>query len=170
MSDITELERRIAAALDRIGAGVENWAPGGDQAALADLADAEAEITELEAALVAERTANEQLENRVRAIHERQESHVARLEREVAQLRQELLALGEQSESLRRLNTRLRENNDALRAANAAGLADPGLIDAGMAGALDALRATRDSDRAELDAILASLAPMVLAPEGEENA
>src|SRR5690606_40004114 len=71
MSDIAELERRISAALARIEAGVEVL--GAAPAETAPAARDEGEITRLTEELEAERAANAQLTERVRAIKEKQE-------------------------------------------------------------------------------------------------
>ncbi|MGB0905485.1 MAG: hypothetical protein ACPGVJ_11370, partial [Mangrovicoccus sp.] len=62
---------------------------------------------------------------------------------------------------LQRVNAQLRINNAALRDAIEAGLSDPSLVDAGLKSELEALHAARDADRAELDSILATLAPIL---------
>ena len=64
MQDITELERRITAAMDRIAAGVERRASAGQ--------GAEAEIARLTEALDEERMTSAQLNERVRVLRERE--------------------------------------------------------------------------------------------------
>jgi len=181
MSDISELERRIHAALDRIGAGLESLGRAGavDAAGMAAMAGPEGtgdvppappdsdEATRLAEELAAEREANLQLEERVKAIREKQETTVARLEREVSALREELAGHSAAMQKIRRVNAQLRENNRALREANAGGLAEPHLINKSMLAELDALRSAREADRAELDEILGELAPLV---DGGEHA
>jgi galactokinase len=169
MADVAELEKRIAAALDRIGAGLSALSaagsPGGSSGGSPD-GDAD-ELASLQEILETERTANAQLEQRVVAIKEKQEKLVAMLEAEVARLREETAAGEAAVQNVKRVNHRLRENNRALREANRQGVGDAELINAGMVAELDALRATHDSDRAELDAILVELKPLV---EGGANA
>ena len=154
MSDISELEGRITAALDRIGQGLEALGPKPDPGAAE-------ELQKLRSALEEERVANAQLEERVRAIREKQESTVARLGEEVERLRKAL----EEGEAgvahLRKVNSELRANNTALREAVAQGLAEPHLVNKSMMAELESLRATQAADRSELDAILAELAPLV---------
>ncbi len=65
MSDISDLESRITTALDRIGRGLDALGPKPD-------AGQDAEIATLKVALEEEKTANAQLEERVRAIKEKQ--------------------------------------------------------------------------------------------------
>lgn len=147
MSDISELERRITAALDRIGAGVEQLSTGGDSG--------------LAEALEAERMANAQLEERVRAIKETQETTLATLEAEVATLRQSLAATDADLQGARSVNAELRASNAKLRAANAAGIADAALVNDAMEAELVALKTLRDGDRAEIDRVLGTLEPML---------
>jgi chromosome segregation ATPase len=152
MSDGTELERRIHAALDRIAAAADGLsAQAGDDGSLADL----------QAALDAERSASAQLEERVRAIKEKQETVVGRLEREVADLKAALAVRDATVQKVRRMNGLLRKTNRALRAANAQHLPDPELINGALEAELDALRTLQESDRAELDEIIATLEPVV---------
>ncbi len=154
MSDIAELEGRITAALDRIGQGLDGLAPKQD-AAVGE------EVQQLRVALEEERVVNAQLEERVRAIREKQESTVTRLTEEVDRLRG-LLEEGEAGgERLRKVNGELRRNNAALRDAVTQGLAEPHLVNKSMMAELEALRATQAADRTELDAVLAELAPLV---------
>ncbi len=159
MSDLAELERRISAALDRIGQGVEVLS------AAAPDPEQEGRVAELEAALEEERLANAQLEERVKAIKERQDTTVETLNEEVSRLRdllaEEEIAVGR----LREMNGALRDNNEALRAAISAGVAEPHLVNKSMMAELEALRAAQTADRAELDAVLGELGPLVTAME-----
>ena len=150
MTDYAELATRLAGALDRIGAGVETLeaAAGGAEQGSEDA---------LREALEAEKIANAQLEERVIAIKEKQESIVSRLEAEVASLGKEIAARDAQISELK-------------QDISQAGSADPqsgAEADAELRAELDALRQTRANDRAELDAILAELGPLV---EGGANA
>ena len=147
MTDITELERRITAALDRIGNGVDRMAGGAD----AGLAEA----------LEAERMANAQLEERVRAIKETQETTVATLEQEVASLRDALAATDADLQQVRSVNAELRASNAALRDANAEGLADASMVNTALQAELEAVKALQAGDRAEVDRVLATIEPML---------
>ena len=161
MSDITELEQRITAALDRIGGCL-------DGLAAADWGKLDkAEIAKLREALDAEKTANSQLEERVVSIKDKQVTLVETLEGEVAKLRDDYGRHSAEVQNLKRVNAKLRKNNRALREANTQGVGDTGVINSGRDAELDALRVSRDSDRAELDAILVELTPLV---EGGANA
>lgn len=167
MTDITDLQARITAALERIGAGLEGLSPGGG-------ADDSAEVARLTEALEVERTANAQLEERVRTIKEKQDSTVEVLAAEVERLGG-LLAGGEETVArLSKVNAELRANNTALREAIAKGVAEPHLVNKSMMVELEALRTAQEADRAELDAVLGELNAMVAdarnGAEGEETA
>jgi len=163
MSDISELEGRITTALDRIGQGLDALGPRPDPGA-------GEELQQLRVALEDERVVNAQLEERVRAIREKQESTVAKLTEEVERLRS-LLEDGEAGvERLRKVNGELRANNAALREAVAQGLAEPHLVNKSMMAQLESLRALQAADRTELDSVLAELAPLVEpAPVADED-
>ncbi|NVK47784.1 MAG: hypothetical protein HWE33_15960 [Rhodobacteraceae bacterium] len=170
MSEISDFEARITAALERIGRAVavaeeraEAATETASDAPVGGIAseEAEAEIARLHDALEEEKSANSQLEERVKAIHDRQESHVAALEEEVETLRRQLMDHDREMQKLRHVNTQLRNNNAALRAANAEGVGDAGLIDAGLHAEVEALRVARESDVTELDAILTELRAVV---------
>ncbi|MGB8621487.1 MAG: hypothetical protein WCD16_01595 [Paracoccaceae bacterium] len=164
MSDISELERRISAALERIGAGAEALAAArakaAEEAAATQPAQEDPQLAEMRDALEAEKTANAQLEERVKAIRDKQESQVAHLEERVARLTARSAEVEAEVERLRRVNTKLRESNKALREANAEGLGDAHLINTAMQTELDALRVQREADRSELDQIIGELAPL----------
>ncbi|GGH60307.1 hypothetical protein GVY41_16840 [Frigidibacter albus] len=161
MSDITEYERRIAAALERIGHGVEALAqPVAVAPEPAPAGDA-GEVIALREALESERAANAQLVERVRAIKEKQDSTIGALERRVAKLTAQLETGGLDAAKLRRANTQLSDASQALREAMAAALPEPHLINKAMLAELEALRALRASDAAEMEEILAELKPFL---------
>lgn len=156
MTDISDLQARITAALDRIGGGIDTLAvAGGAGAAEAGEAD------KLRAELEEERTANAQLEERVRAIKEKQDSAVETLASEVDRLRGLLAAEEAAVSKLGHVNAELRANNLALREAIAAGVSEPHLVNKAMMAELEALRAAQMADRAELDAVLGELGPLL---------
>ena len=146
MTDIAELERRIRAALDRIGQEIE--ALNGD-------AD-----DDLAATLAAERMARADLETRVGEL-EAELRKVSAREDTAERLQAAVEAAADESLRLRQVNDALRASNRALREASAGGVAEAGLIDRSMKAELEALRTARDADRAELDAILATLEPLI---------
>ncbi|GAB4291505.1 MAG: hypothetical protein Kow0058_10370 [Roseovarius sp.] len=152
MSEIDELQGRIAAALDRIGKGIEQI---GRRAAV----DPE-ELATLRQELEDERIANAQLQERIKVLKSRRDA----LEAELAAARQgveDMQRLDAELQGLREANERLRAINARLREANAQGLADPGQINEAMRAELDALRAARAAERAETAAIYGALAQAV---------
>jgi len=118
-----------------------------------------AETALLREALEAERTANAQLTERVRAIKERQENMVGQLERKVARLTQQLDAQGLEVARQKRANAGLTESLRALREAN--GSVDARLVNKSILAELEALRAARASEIAEMDEILHELKPFI---------
>ena len=161
MSDISILEGRITAALDRIRRGVE-WMDELAAAAPASPADAAShEALSLRSRLEEERTVNAQLEERVRALKERQDGRVAQLEAEVAENRVRLSEVDEDMQRLRQANAELRDIGAQLRVALAEGVAEPQLINRAMLAELEALRAARAADLAEVNAVIAELRPLV---------
>lgn len=147
----SELERRIAAALDRVAAGLER--------ALRPAAAGEA--ARLREALAAERDANAQLTERVRAVKERQESIVTGLERRLARQTELVDVQGLELQRLKKSLVQLREASRLLREAQEAGLADPSAINRSLQAEAEALRATRAAEIAALDEILAELRPLI---------
>ncbi len=155
MSDISELERRITAALDRAGQALDSLAASSSS----EPSESSGDNANLAAELEAERMANAQLEERVRAIKEKQETNVTGLEAEVTRLRGSVESRDGELQRMKSVNAELRTSNQALREANANGLADPHLVNKSMMSELESLRASRAADRAELDDILATLEP-----------
>ncbi|KMW56609.1 hypothetical protein AIOL_001563 [Candidatus Rhodobacter oscarellae] len=161
MSDITELERRITAALDRIGTQVDQLkagAAGPDPAAL-------------EEALEAEKVANAQLEERVKSLREQNEAQLNELERSAAErvaeaeaerdkLRGELQEAKAQNRSLNQATQKLQASLQALSAASANGV-EPHMLNQAMMSELEALRAVRTADVAEMDDILGAMKPLL---------
>jgi len=163
MSDIAELERRISFALERIARAAErasNRKPAAAGAA-APAAGQQSEIAALRAALEAERSANAQLTERVRAIKDRQDSTVTQLERKLARLTDQLDIQGLELQRLRKANIQLAESNRALTEADGAGAADPAAINRAIGAELEALRADRRAEQAEIEEVLAALAPLI---------
>lgn len=152
MTDITELERRITGALERASSALAQLS-----AAQEDTGDLEAMKAELEA----ERVANAQLEERVRAIKEKQETTVAALEAEVVRLKDALRGRDGEVQRMRGVNDDLRASNAALREANAEGLADGDMVNSAMLSELEALKAQRAAERAEIDEVLATIEPLL---------
>lgn len=159
MSDIAELERRISAALERIEAGLDR-VDAMPAAAPVEARD-DAEVERLREELEAERTANAQLTERVRAIKDKQETMVGALEKKVERLTMQLNAAGEDAQRLRQFNEELTESNRALAAAAEKGVVEPGLINRALMTELEAMRAARAAEMAEMDEILSELKPLI---------
>ncbi|MFO1203854.1 MAG: hypothetical protein U1E58_14585 [Tabrizicola sp.] len=155
MQEITELEKRITAALERIGKGVDRLAT--QPRAAAPAATAPANDAALRAQLEEEKSLTAQLQARLRAAKERESK--GDLQEKVDRLTQELDVQGLELQRMRRVNASLREQLEALRSAAAAGATEPHLINKAMAAELEALRATRLTEIAEMDEILAALEP-----------
>lgn len=149
MSDISDLTRRISEALERATASLEGLGPRPEPGE--DLAEA----------LEAERTANAQLEERVKAIREKQETIVADLEARVDDLTEALEARDKDLQRLRRVNTTLRDTAAQLREAHASGAADAHLLNKSMQTELEGLRAAMAVDSAEINEVMAALDAIV---------
>lgn len=162
MDDISDLERRILYALERIGVGVDKMGvaqPLG--AAQLPAAESSIEVDVLRAELEAERTANAQLTERVRAIKDKQENMVAALEKKAQRLGQQLDQLGAELQRQRRLNAELTATNQTLLEAARQGLADPQVLDSALLVEVEALRAARATEMAEMAEILSELKPLI---------
>ncbi|SMH57750.1 hypothetical protein [Maritimibacter sp. HL-12] len=163
MTDFSDLQARITAALDRIGTGLEAIDKAGDTSKT-EAADAD-ELARLTEALEEERTANAQLEERVRAVREKQDQAVETLASEVERLRRLLEKEEAAVARLGQVNAELRANNAAMREAIGNGVAEPHLVNKAMMAELEGLRAARGADRAELDAVLGELGALVAEAE-----
>ncbi len=175
MQDLAELERRIAAALHRIGEGIEHvtFAAASPSEAQAEelmaTASADAErIQQLQDALSAERHTvaelREQLDAQAEqaqlspaAADEDRAELLARIEKMTAQLDVQGLEI----HRMRKTVVQLRENLRGLRRAQTANLADPEQINRAMMAELEAIRVTRLSEVAEMDEILTQLTPLI---------
>lgn len=209
MSNISDLESRISAAMDRIGRGLEGLDGTGDGAG----------TDEMSQALAEEKRTNGQLEERIRALsgkvdgleadaatHEAaletvktQTADEAKLSLTEAEAKSALLTdalaealadnetdaskpgidlaegrtvLDDLARRLRRLRVTIRElrsSNQQLRESAEKGLSDPALINQALQAELNDLRAERDAEKAEIDAILAVLRPLLDTPPADEG-
>jgi predicted nucleic acid-binding Zn-ribbon protein len=157
MQDIIELEKRITAALERIGKGVDRLASQPRQPTAAAAPAAPPSDSALRAQLEEEKSLTAQLQARLRAAKDREAK--GDLQEKVDRLTLDLDVQGLELQRMRRVNASLREQLEALRTAAAAGATEPGLINKAMAAELEALRATRLTEMAEMDEILAALEP-----------
>lgn len=159
MQDITALEKRITAALERIGKGVDRMASAPKVAApvAPTPAPAPAPDLALRAQLEEEKTLTAQLQDRIRVMKERESQGV--LQERIERLTQQLDVQGLELQRMRRTAATLRDQLAHLRQAQAAGVTEPNLINKAMLAELEALRATRMTEMAEMDEILAALEP-----------
>jgi chromosome segregation ATPase len=152
MSDIDELERRISSALERISNGLD---------ALQIRAADSRSLDRLEEELEAERAARAQIAARLESVEAAHGDTLARLEQQVERLMAQIDSQDDQMRRLRSVNAELRRINGELRDRNARMLADPAAINGGIVAELEALRATRAAEVAEMDEILSELQPLV---------
>ncbi|WP_343116985.1 hypothetical protein [Ostreiculturibacter nitratireducens] len=172
MSELAEYQRRIAAALDRIGKGLEARAAEVAEPAFEAGIDPEvaAELESLRAALASERDSNNQLIERIRAVRRKQERAIAGLQRQITDLKRDADAAAVELERHKRVAAELADTNRVLREAAEAGVSDPELLNASLKAEFDALRAARAAEIAELDAILSALGPVMDKAEAGEEA
>ncbi len=156
MNDISELERRISAALLRIAHGLD----AAPVVPAPEVRGAEVPPDLLEE-LESERLVNAQLSERVRVIKEKQETMVGVLEGRLARMAEQLDAIGLEFQRMKKTNIALRENNRVLREALENGVGDAHLINKSMMAELEALRSSRMAEMVELDEVLAELRPLV---------
>jgi hypothetical protein len=157
MQEITELEKRITTALERIGKGVDRLSAQPRPAAVAPPQAAPMSDAALRAQLEEEKSLTAQLQARLRAAKEREAK--GDLQEKVDRLTQELDVQGLELQRMRRVNATLRDQLEALRTAQTAGVTEPHLINKALTAELDALRAIRLAEIAEMDEILAALEP-----------
>lgn len=166
MQDITALEQRITAALERIGKGVDRLSTMPQPVAAPAVAPApvptaspvaEAAAAALRGQLAEEKALNAQLQERLRALKDREPKNDA--QGKIEQLTRQLDVQGLELQRMRRTNAALREQLATLRDAQLAGVVEPQLINKSMMAELDALRALRLTEVAEMDEILAALEP-----------
>lgn len=180
MQNIAELERRISAALQRIGDGIEGLAapsPGAVAAATAEpTADDTATIARLQAELEAERRQTDVLRAQLAAARTSQPAPVtpapvvtdAEAAAQIEKMTKQLDVQGLELHRMRKTVVQLRENLRGMRRAQTANLADPEQINRAMAAEIEAMRVARLSEVAELDEIMAELNPLI--GEVRENA
>ena len=157
MTELSEVERRLSSALDRIARRIEagDLTKGSGQEA--------ADVEGLRAALEKERSSNAQLSERVAQVRQRQETTLAQLERRLARLTEQLDLQSLEMLRLKKANTRLMELNAELRAAQTEGFPDATLVNRSISAELEALQAERRAEMAEMEEILAELKPLVAA-------
>lgn len=163
MQDMAELERRINAALQRIGAGIE--ATSAPAAPAADASEGDA----LKAALAASQAEIAALRQQVAdaAQPPARTAAPSELEARVEQLTRQIDVQGLELQRMRKNMVQLRENLRTLRRAAADKLPDPEQINRAMQAELESIRVTRFAEMAELDEIIAELEPLIAPPSSE---
>lgn len=166
MSDLAELERRLFAALDRIGKGLE--AIPAKAAAAAPLPqasailaeDKDADIARLKAALRDQTALTAQLQDRLRAARDRDGATNPQLEQKLERMTRQLDVQGIELQRMRKTALTLREQLRVLREAQM-GAVEPQMINKALLAEIEAMRATRLTEMAEMDDILAELTPLI---------
>lgn len=162
MQDIAELERRITAALERIGRGVEGITA--NLAAVDTTPSAmlpESDFAVLNEALDEERMLNAQLNERLRVVHQKDEAERASLTAEIATLNAQLAAQAEELAHLRASTAALNAELSDLRDVAALGVTEPEHINHALVAEIDALRQARAAEAQELADIVAALTPLI---------
>lgn len=174
MQDIAELERRITAALERIATGLDRAPTLSEPAAASAADDHTAEIVRLSTALDEEQMANAQLSERLKVVRDKEAKLRSALEEQIADLLRHFDAQGLELSRAHRTMVMQGGQLRALREAAETRVADPALINRTMEVEMEALRATRGAEVAELEDILSALDPLIAdAPhvlEGGSNA
>ncbi len=152
MTEITELERRITDALARIDAGVDTLGQGA-------ASDGSGDAAALQEALEAEKAANAQLEERVAAIKDKQETLIKDLEKQISDLTATVARQEEDAKTLIALNNELREAAETRQATS--GDKDAELVNKALQTELEALQTARKADLAELETIMTELKPLI---------
>ncbi len=155
MQDLDELEHRLAAALDRIGAGIDGLPVNAPSGFVPDT------TKDLQTALDEERMLSAQLTERLRAVKDTATQGQQQSSAKIDQMSAQLDSQGAELKRMRNSNVQLREVLHILRESAAQGLSDPHLVNRAMLAELDALRATRLTEVAQMDEILAELAPLI---------
>jgi len=172
--DITELERRITAALDRIGTGLEGLGSAAPEAAptgeiMGEMVPA-SDFEAVQRALEDEKQVTEELEERLGELKQRHAQEIAELQAKLqAASGTDTLAMDAELQSLRAANADLRESNAALREAVAQNVAEPHLINKAMMAELEGLRATRAADGAEIEAVYSAISALLDGTPSQEE-
>ena len=155
MRDITEFEKRITAAFERIGKGIDRLS--NQPKVTATAVPSALSDSALRAQLEEEKSLTAQLQARLRSAKDREVK--GDLQEKVDRLTQQLDVQGLELQRMRRVNASLRDQLEVLRSAQSSGLVEPGQINKSILAELDALRAQRLTEMAEMDEILAALEP-----------
>lgn len=159
MQEIAELERRITAALERIGRGVESLGPQGLPAMPVLAGDGD--VARLTEALDEERMANAQLAERLRVVRDKDGSEKADLVAAREALQDQLAAQSDELNRLRRSLDQVNAELADLRDVATRSVVEPEHINKAMLAELEALRSARASEAAEVAEIVAALNPLI---------
>ncbi len=149
MSEISDYSRRINEALERIDRAAASLNPGGGDG------DGAAARARLEAELEAERSARAELAAQL------QSGAPDGAAAPQGETRAQLDTLSREVARLKSANAALMQANAALREAAEDGGADGDLLSRSMTAELEALRAERRAEAAEMQEILDALAPLI---------
>ena len=162
MTEIEDLQRRIAVALDRNGRGVDRLSTtGATDGAKAQLNAATSELSRLKAALEEEKTVNAQLTERLKAVKGRDGATTQALETRIEGMTRQLDVQGLEMQRLRKSTAQLRDQLRAMTEAAVDGGTDVSMINRAMATELEALRALRSAESTEVEEILSELTPLI---------
>lgn len=160
MSTVSDLENRLGRALDRIAKSAT--------ALRASKSEDNSDLDNLRRQLEAERAKNAQLSERVNAVRQRQESSFATLERRLARMTEQLDLQSLEMLRLKKANTKLIEANRKLREGVEAQVIEPSAVNRSLVAELEALRAERAAEAAELEDVLGEMDTMM--PTEKTNA
>lgn len=163
MQTIDDPERRLSAAMARIAAAAERLMepPAAGGAAPEPDTAAEVEIARLSRVLDEAQGRNADLIAQIATVRERHSATSATLEGRLAEQSARIDGQAVELQRLRQVNVQLREALRSLREALEGGAADAGQINRALQAELDALRAARRSEVADLDLLLAALDPLL---------
>ncbi len=128
---------------------------------IAMIAELEAEVAQLKTALAAEKATVAQLTERAKAVKEPALPPQAQVDAKVEKMTQQLDIQGLELQRMRKSSVQLRENLRVLQEAATKNMVEPQLINKAMLAELENLRATRHTETAEMDEILAELKPLI---------
>ena len=155
MQDLADVEQRLAAALDRIDASMKMLPASSTFAVAAKGGE------DLQMALDEERMLSAQLNERLRAVKEKETESQSQVSAKLNQMSHQLDVQGAELKRMRNTNVHLNEILRILREAAAQGVSDPHLVNRAMLAELDALRATRLTEVSQMDELLAELSPLI---------
>lgn len=161
MSDINALDGRIRAALERVRHQVDRLASAAATAPAVPASPVAGDSGALQSQLAEERTVNAQLEERVKALKERQDSKLSRLEATIEAQKGHMADYDREMQRLQQANAELRAVASEMREALMSDVADAELVNRAVIAELEAVRAAQAADRAEIEVVMAQLDPLV---------